>query len=91
MKCIHCTVESRVLTVDGRERLRECPTCRRRWVSIELLQRHTLTDLPATRESVRELHGQGKTIRQIAGALHMGTATVQRHLRAAPDLVEVWR
>lgn len=91
MKCIACDGDSRILTVEGRERLRECVGCRRRWRSVELLQRHTLTDLPATADSVKQLRSTGKNIREIAEALHMSTATVQQHLSAVPDLVGAWK
>lgn len=91
MKCKHCQGASRVLSASGRERLRECTSCLRRWRSAEILLGFTLTDLPATRDSVINLKGQGKTIKQIAEALHMSTRTVQEHLAAAPTLAEVWR
>lgn len=91
MECKHCQGASRVLAVDGRERLRECLSCRRRWRSVELLQGYTLTDLPATAESVFQLRAAGKTMQQIAEALHMSTRTVQQHLASAPTLAEVWR
>lgn len=91
MNCKHCGGSSRVLSMDGRERLRECLDCRRRWRSIELLQGYTLTELPATADSVIELKSAGKTIKQIAEALHMSTRTVQQHLASAPTLAEVWR
>jgi DNA-binding NarL/FixJ family response regulator len=91
MKCKACGGESRILAIDGRERLRECKACRRRWRSVELLQGFSLTALPATRESALQLAGDGKTIREIAEALHMSTRTVQEHLRAAPTLTEVWK
>ncbi len=91
MKCKPCGGESRVLSADGRERLRECVECKRRWRSMELLMGFSLTDLPATPDSVLTLRGEGKTIDQIAEALHMSTRTVQEHLKTAPTLAEVWR
>jgi DNA-binding NarL/FixJ family response regulator len=91
MNCMHCRSDSRVLRIDGRERLRECNGCKRRWRSVELLLGHTRTALPATSESVLSLSAEGKTIKQIGEALHMSTRTVQRHLAAAPTLEGVWK
>ena len=91
MKCKHCSGDSRVISQDGRERLRECIACRRRWRSTELLMGFTLTALPATRESVLQLRGEGKAIRSIAEALQMSTRTVQHHLADAPTLEGVWK
>jgi DNA-binding NarL/FixJ family response regulator len=91
MKCKFCGGASRILAIDGRERLRECVECVRRWRSVELLQGFSLTALPATAESVFELKATGKTIREIGEALHMSTRTVQQHLASAPTIQEVWR
>lgn len=90
MNCKHCGGGSRVLSKDGRERLRECVDCIRRWYSTEILMGFSLTALPATAESVMSLKAEGKTIREIAEALHMSTRTVQEHLKPLP-LEEVWK
>lgn len=100
MKCKHCQGDSRVLKTWGRERLRECTACRRRWRSVELLQGFSLTAMPATAESVVQLRSAGKAIRDIAEALQMSTRSVQGHLQEAqrvaeqprtPDIVEAWK
>jgi DNA-binding NarL/FixJ family response regulator len=91
MNCKPCGGASRILAIDGRERLRECKACRHRWRSVEILQGFSLTTLPATRESALQLAGEGKTIREIAEALHMSTRTVQQHLASAPTLEGVWK
>lgn len=89
MNCKHCGADSVVLKTRGRERVRECEN-KHRWKTMELLQGFTLTPVPATREGVIELRGQGKGIRQIAEILLMSTATVQQHLK--PALLEsVWK
>ena len=90
MNCKHCGAGSRVLSAKNRERLRECLSCKRRWRSIELLLGYSVTDLPATAESVWALRQQGRGIREIGEALCMSTRTVQEHLAAAPTLETVW-
>lgn len=94
MKCIECGGDSRVLRMEGeRERLRECTGCRRRWYSIELLQRHTLTE-PATRETVLLMRARGMQIREIATALLMSSKTVMVHLEAQEQnltIESVWK
>ena len=71
--------------------MRECVN-RHRWQTSTIEIRETDATLPATIESVHYLTlSEGLSIREVAARLMMSTATVQKHLKAAPALETCWK